>query len=288
MILGGALLVLLATVLPAPSPLGGDDPSGVERISRSVAVVEHSAGTGTGFLVAPDELLTAAHVAPQGDVRVRFADTRLAGTVVSADPDVDLSLVRLESPVAFDPLTIASRPARLGEEVLVIGAPLGQVSVTRGIVSSVSGRLVQTDASVNPGNSGGPLVRPDGVVVGLVTQKIADAEGIGFAVGIAALDEFLDGPRRVPTDPGAGSMPPDRTAPDRPGSEPVAPVAPGRAEGSSSLPVVIAALVAFLGTAVLVVVAVRSRRRKSPDDFEIRLGPVRGSDGEASTWQRSP
>jgi len=85
----------------------------------------------------------------------------------------------------------------VGTEVFAVGAPLGTLTVTRGIISghrdSGGLQLIQTDAAVNPGNSGGPLVDDTGHVVGLVVSKVLSAEGIGLAVQSSDLRRFLDG-----------------------------------------------------------------------------------------------
>jgi serine protease Do len=180
-------------------------PDGLPATLEAVVEIQAGSVSGSGVIVSPDGwIVTAAHVvldAPEVWVRLR-GGLQLPAALEDADAEVDLALLRVPGrnhPCA--PVRVSEERPDLGSDVFAVNRAIGEdraPSVTRGVVSGFpvkeGRRLIQTDASLNPGSSGGPLLAPDGSIAGITVGKMVGVgvEGLGLAVPAAEAIERLE------------------------------------------------------------------------------------------------
>jgi Trypsin-like peptidase domain len=192
----------------SPAPAASVSPAALEDVIGSVlpavVTIDSPGGRGTGFYIRPDRVLTNHHVVEgQTSVQLLSGSVKRTAVVMNVSAGTDLAILQVYNPDPQQvtlPLGTISR-VRVGEEVIAIGSPLGVLSntVTRGIVSAVrrTGEtvLIQTDAAVNPGNSGGPLLNRSGQVIGINTMSFTRAQSLSFAVAVDHATTLITGQR---------------------------------------------------------------------------------------------
>ena len=171
----------------------------VENALLSVVEIQTDAGYGTGFIINEDgAVVTNRHVLKGAStINLRLSSgTQYAGRLSAVHDSLDIAYLDFNAGIPLAPIAVGdSDTVRVGDEVLVIGFPLAselgqEPTVSRGIVSARRGGLLQTDAPVNPGNSGGPMLDQFGNVIGVITSRVDTSEsgrpvtGIGFAIPI--------------------------------------------------------------------------------------------------------
>jgi serine protease Do len=201
-----AIVLVARRVGPSVVTILADGPIGTTPSAASTG------GEGSGFIVSADGLiLTNDHVvAGATDLTVIFEDaSQIQARLVSVDAKHDLALIKVDA-FGLMPVVLGdSARVQVGQLAIAIGSPLGTYtdSVTHGVVSGLNrtiaisaqpstasellAGLIQTDAAVNPGNSGGPLLDAGGSVVGVVTATASDARGVGFAIPIDQAKQLI-------------------------------------------------------------------------------------------------
>ena len=263
--------VALATLLagPADTPASGAVPTpeadlaDTERRLNSastadaVVTVRSGMNAGTGFVIGSGEIITAAHVVNFDEQAiVQFAGQSLDAQLIALDATVDLALL-LVAATDLPVLHIAESLPPVGWDATAFSAGDGVVAATRGIISTyetVGGvPQLRTDAAVNPGSSGGPIVDASGRVIGVTVTKVEGHEGVAHAVTADVLSDFLE------TRPNAA--------------------APSQSEdrSPSALPVAIGGSVLLLAVPLLAFVRRRgcAHTSKPPDDIQLGRSRIR-------------
>ena len=202
-----APLSTTAATEAAADTVAADTPAALEdlitRVMPAVVTIQTQTSRGSGFFVTPDTVITNVHVVgTESTVTIRRPDgaTTMA-RVQTTSPVFDIAVLKVFGVASNQAILQLGTAAsvRIGEEVIAIGTPLGflQNTVSRGIVSGVrdvgGATLVQTDAAVNPGNTGGPLLNRSGTVVGIIKSGYAGNDGLAFAVAADHARAVLEG-----------------------------------------------------------------------------------------------
>lgn len=277
--------LFLALVFAAFCPIAWAIGFSAEDVYESVFVIETDRAIGSGFAVSEKEIITNAHVISDAQ-RIRiitYGGNELPANVVAYDENLDLAILYVEEG-AFSPLPLDSLDAiRVGDDVYAIGAPKSMAyTLTKGIISSkdriIRGQqYIQIDAPVNEGNSGGPLLDSNGNVLGVITLKLIDAEGIGMAIPITVVSEWMSGVETSPpVSPGSTSS---TTSENVTNTIPEGPPLYTQKTEKVNAGLVIALSISVLLNAILIIGLVVSRKKnkldydQSPDrtDFEIEF-----------------
>jgi len=181
----------------------GEDFSGIiEDAVKSVVTIRTDVGQGTGFIISDEGyIVTNAHVLLEGKLinSITYEQKTIPTEFIGYDGKMDLALLKISG--NYKKLDIEnSENIQIGEKVIAIGNPLGlQFSVSQGIVSGIHrtgsnglNAYIQTDAALNPGNSGGPLINQKGKVIGINNFKIGDGESLGFALESNYIKETIN------------------------------------------------------------------------------------------------
>lgn len=297
--------VLLASVLPVQA-IGFV----AEEVYESVFVVLSYDALGSGFAIGSNCVITNAHVIQDPeDVLLRCYDgTEYKAQVVGMDEDQDIAVLAVAE-AEFIPLPVADVAAMYtGSDVYAIGAPKSMAyTLTKGVLSAKERQIggytyIQTDAPINKGNSGGPLLNDAGEVMGVNTLKMNDSEGIGLAIPIAAvcayveslgigLDENGNVSGRIDTNIPDSAVP---VLPDLPTSEtePPAdttprPTTPAEEPEDNSRVYLVAAIgcvtagISLLANVVLAILLIWEKRKKIPQPID----PRERTDFEIDIWE---
>lgn len=173
-----------------------------QNLFKAIYKVNHADGSGSCFYLKDQNLFVTNYHVVQGFRQVALEDNdknRYLANVILVNPSVDIALLTAEGDFSAIPaIHLAQQDVCIGQKINVAGYPFGMpFTVTEGTVSSPKQLMdhsyyIQTDAAVNPGNSGGPMLNEQGDIIGITTSKFKDADNMGFGIPIAALRTLLE------------------------------------------------------------------------------------------------
>lgn len=193
-----SLICVVAILLALPFSASAIEFKAEEKYN-SVFVVTSGNFLGSGFAVGENCLVTNAHVLnnPNNIILTTYAGETHSAYLVGYDQDKDIAVLGVND-AKFTPLTITDyKSLNTGDDVYAIGAPKSMAyTLTKGVISAKEREIgnytyIQTDAAINEGNSGGPLLNDEGNAIGINTLKMSDSEGIGLAIPMTVVSEFL-------------------------------------------------------------------------------------------------
>ena len=193
-----SLICVVAVLLALPLSASAIGFTAEEKYN-SVFVVTSGNALGSGFAVGENCIVTNAHVLdnPNNIVLTTYAGETHTAYLVGYDQDKDIAVLGVKD-AKFTPLTVADyKSLNTGDDVYAIGAPKSMAyTLTKGVISAKEREIgkykyIQTDAAINEGNSGGPLLNDEGNVIGINTLKMSDSEGIGLAIPMTVVSDFL-------------------------------------------------------------------------------------------------
>ena len=193
-----SLICVVAVLLALPLSASAIGFTAEEKYN-SVFVVTSGNSLGSGFAVGENCIITNAHVLDNTNniVLTTYAGETHTAYLVGYDQDKDIAVLGVKA-AKFTPLTIADyKSLNTGDDVYAIGAPKSMAyTLTKGVISAKERKIgkytyIQTDAAINEGNSGGPLLNDAGNVIGINTLKMSDSEGIGLAIPMTVVSDFL-------------------------------------------------------------------------------------------------
>lgn len=286
-------LLMTAAILLASAISAGAIGFDAEKAYDSVFVVVSGNSYGSGFAIGKNCIVTNAHVIDDRDsiMIMSYDEEKYEAFVLGMSEDKDIAVLAVNG-ASFPYLPVADMSgAKIGDDIYAIGAPKGMTyTLTKGSISAkdrmVSGKpYIQIDAAINAGNSGGPLLNDSGEVLGMNTMKMSDSEGIGLAIPIDRICEYikslgisLDTGGNIDGSVSAAETAPEETAP--------AEGAVDSERGSDHVPAItyVAAAVAALSIIGNIVLASKLAREKKKNK-QIYYDPSERTDFDIDIWE---